>query len=335
LDKYSLLLLINRLIKFHKGGAKLSTIQDIKKEMSKVLIGREKEIDLLLIALLQEGHVLLESVPGTGKTLLAKTFSHCIEGDFKRIQFTPDVLPSDVTGIQFFNPKTQEFELRTGPVVTNVLLADEINRATPRTQASLLEVMEEKQITIDGETVSLQPPFIVVATQNPIESQQGTFPLPAAQLDRFLLKIPFTYPSFEEERRILHRFKSAQPLDTVEKVMSLTEIQSLSSLVKEVHISEDIESYILQITRATREHEWVEVGASPRASLALLKASQAQAFIAGRDFVRPQDVVAVAPFVLQHRVQLTIEASLTKTPEELIDRIIEMVMLPVEARQAQ
>ncbi|MCA1062157.1 MoxR family ATPase [Rossellomorea sp. AcN35-11] len=310
------------------------SIKELKKEMSKVLIGREKEIDLLLIALLQEGHVLLESVPGTGKTLLAKTFAQCIEGDFKRIQFTPDVLPSDVTGIQFFNPKTQEFELRTGPVVTNVLLADEINRATPRTQASLLEVMEERQITIDGETVGLEPPFIVVATQNPIESQQGTFPLPAAQLDRFLLKIPFTYPTFEEERSILNRFKTGH-LQTVEKVMSLSDIQSLSSQVKEVYISEDIQTYILQITRETRSHEWVEVGASPRASLALLKASQAQAFISGRNFVNPQDVVAVASFVLQHRVQLTVEASLTKTPEEVMDRVIEMVMLPVEAGQTK
>ncbi|MFI8686491.1 AAA family ATPase [Rossellomorea sp. NPDC077527] len=306
----------------------------IKKEMNKVLVGKDKEIDLLMIALLQEGHVLLESVPGTGKTLLAKTFSQCIEGAFKRIQFTPDVLPSDVTGIQFFNPKTQEFELRTGPVVTNVLLADEINRATPRTQASLLEVMEERQITIDGETVPLSPPFIVVATQNPIESQQGTFPLPAAQLDRFLLKIPFTYPSFEEERGILNRFKAEEPLNTVKKVMGMDELQSLTRLVKEVHVSGDIETYILQITRGTREHEWVEVGASPRASLALLKAAQAQAFIEGRDFVRPQDIAAVAPYVLQHRIQLMIESSLTRTTEEVIEQIVQMAITPVEAGQA-
>jgi MoxR-like ATPase len=305
---------------------------DMKREMNKVLVGKDKEIDLLLIALLQEGHVLLESVPGTGKTLLAKTFSQCIEGMFKRIQFTPDVLPSDVTGIQFFNPKTQDFELRTGPVVANVLLADEINRATPRTQASLLEVMEEKQITIDGETVPLNPPFIVVATQNPIESQQGTFPLPAAQLDRFLLKIPFTYPDFEEERMILGRFKSKQPLNEVESVLSLSEVQSLSKLVKEVHVSADIESYILQMTRGTREHEWIEVGASPRASLALLKASQGQAFIEGRDFVRPEDVLEVAHYVLQHRIQLTAEASLTKSEEEVITTLIDSILLPVETR---
>ncbi|MEG9296445.1 MoxR family ATPase [Mangrovibacillus sp. Mu-81] len=310
----------------------MSRLIEIKREMNKVLVGKDKEIDLLLIALLQEGHVLLESVPGTGKTLLAKTFSQCIEGVFKRIQFTPDVLPSDVTGIQFFNPKSQEFELRTGPVVSNVLLADEINRATPRTQASLLEVMEEKQITIDGETVPLSPPFIVVATQNPIESQQGTFPLPAAQLDRFLLKVPFTYPDFEEERLILNRFKSEQPLNEVNAVMSLSEVQSLSKLVKEVHVSSDIEAYILQMTRGTREHEWIEVGASPRASLALLKASQGQAFIEGRDFVRPEDVLQVASYVLQHRIQLTAEASLTKSEEEVITSLIDSIFLPVETR---
>jgi MoxR-like ATPase len=310
----------------------MTQLKEIKKEMNKVLVGKDKEIDLLLIALLQGGHVLLESVPGTGKTLLAKTFSQCIEGMFRRIQFTPDVLPSDVTGIQFFNPKTQEFELRTGPVIANVLLADEINRATPRTQASLLEVMEEKQITIDGETVPLNPPFIVVATQNPIESQQGTFPLPAAQLDRFLLKIPFTYPEFEEERMILSRFKSVQPLDEVRAVMSLEEVEALSREVKEVHVSVDIESYILQMTRGTRELELIEVGASPRASLALLKAAQGQAFMEGRDFVRPEDVLHVAPYVLQHRIQLTAEASLTKSEEEVIAGLINTIILPVETR---
>ncbi|BCB03142.1 AAA family ATPase [Bacillus sp. KH172YL63] len=304
----------------------------VKREMNKVLVGKDKEVDLLLIALLQEGHVLLESVPGTGKTLLAKTFSQCIDGEFKRIQFTPDVLPSDVTGIQFFNPKSQEFELRTGPVVTNVLLADEINRATPRTQASLLEVMEEKQITIDGETVRLQPPFIVVATQNPIESQQGTFPLPAAQLDRFLLKIPFAYPNFEEERMILKRFKISQPLNEVEKVVTLGDIQAMTVEVKQVHVDEDVEAYILQITRGTREHEWIETGASPRASLALLKAAQGKAYIEDRDFVTPQDVIEVAPYVLQHRIQLTAEASLTKTNEEVMKQIVETVSLPVETR---
>jgi MoxR-like ATPase len=310
----------------------MTQLIEIKREMNKVLVGKDKEIDLMLIALLQGGHVLLESVPGTGKTLLAKTFSQCIEGRYKRIQFTPDVLPSDVTGIQFFNPKTQEFELRTGPVIANVLLADEINRATPRTQASLLEVMEEKQITIDGETVPLNPPFIVVATQNPIESQQGTFPLPAAQLDRFLLKIPFTYPEFEEERMILSRFKSGQPLNEVMAVMSLSEVEALSKEVKEVHVSVDIESYILHMTRGTREHELIEVGASPRASLALLKAAQGRAFIEGRDFVRPEDVLHVAPYVLQHRIQLTAEASLTKSEEDVISGLINTTILPVETR---
>ncbi|GLI86104.1 magnesium chelatase [Rossellomorea marisflavi] len=310
----------------------MSSLQELKKEMEKVLVGREKEIDLLMIALLQDGHVLLESVPGTGKTLMAKTFAQSISGSFKRIQFTPDVLPSDVTGIQFFNPKTQEFELRTGPVLTNVLLADEVNRATPRTQASLLEVMEEKQFTIDGETIELEPPFIVIATQNPIESQQGTFPLPAAQLDRFLLKIPFGYPDFEEERSILGRFKRPLAKDATTAVLDLETIRRLSKEVKETHVSADIETYILKITRATREHELIEVGASPRASLALLKASQGYAFINGRDYVTPHDVEVTAPYVLEHRISLTLEASMTKTTGEVMRQVLERVMVPVEAR---
>ncbi|QHA35956.1 AAA family ATPase [Rossellomorea marisflavi] len=310
----------------------MSSLQELKKEMEKVLVGREKEIDLLMIALLQDGHVLLESVPGTGKTLMAKTFAQSISGSFKRIQFTPDVLPSDVTGIQFFNPKSQEFELRTGPVLTNVLLADEVNRATPRTQASLLEVMEEKQFTIDGETIALEPPFIVIATQNPIESQQGTFPLPAAQLDRFLLKIPFGYPDFEEERSILGRFKRPLAKDATTAVLDLPTIRRLSEEVKETHVSADIETYILKITRATREHESIEVGASPRASLALLKASQGYAFINGRDYVTPHDVEVAAPYVLEHRISLTLEASMTKTTGEVMRQVLERVMVPVEAR---
>ncbi|MBM7587049.1 MoxR-like ATPase [Bacillus pakistanensis] len=306
-------------------------ISDITKEMNKVLVGREKEVQILTIALLQEGHVLLESVPGTGKTLLANTFAQCIQGKFKRVQFTPDVLPSDITGIQYFNPKSQEFELRTGPVVTNVLLADEINRATPRTQASLLEVMEEKQVTIDGETVKLQRPFIVIATQNPVESQQGTFPLPAAQLDRFMLKIPFTYPDLEEERLILQRFRQRHFIETIEPIFTLEEILTLSKEVTNVHISEDIESYILHMTRTTREHEKIAVGASPRASLALLKAAQGHAFVNGRDYVIPEDVKEIALYVLEHRLLLTPEASLTKTTREVMEEIISEIGSPVEA----
>ncbi len=310
----------------------MSLLQNLKEEMNKVLVGKETETELLMISLLQGGHVLLESVPGTGKTLLAKTFSHCIRADFKRVQFTPDVLPSDVTGIQYFNPKSQEFELRPGPIVTNVLLADEINRATPRTQASLLEVMEEKQITIDGETITLPPPFMTIATQNPVESQQGTFPLPAAQLDRFLMKIPFTYPTMEDERTILKRFVSKDPLKEVNKVFDLAQIQALSQEVKSVHVSHDIETYILSLTRSTRENEKIAIGASPRASLALLKAAQGHAYVKGRDYITPEDVRTITPYVLAHRIHLTAEASLTRTNEEIIENVIEEIDVPVESR---
>ncbi|WP_421384304.1 AAA family ATPase [Bacillus salacetis] len=307
-------------------------VEKLKKEIGKVMVGMDKEIELLTIALLQGGHILFESVPGTGKTMLAKTFAGCIQSSFSRIQFTPDVLPSDVTGIQYFNPKDKEFELRPGPVVTNVLLADEINRATPRTQSSLLEVMEEKQVTIEGKTLKLEEPFIVLATQNPVESQQGTFPLPAAQLDRFLMKVPISYPEFESEREMLRRFKDKQPLDVIEPVISPEELRECTKEVKGIHVSEDIESYILQIARNTRDHELIELGVSPRASLALLRASQAMAYINERDYVTPEDIKKVAAYVLSHRISLTPEASLTKTNERVMEELIEEVLVPVESR---
>jgi MoxR-like ATPase len=307
-------------------------VNRLKNEIGKVMIGMDKEVELVSIALLQGGHILFESVPGTGKTMLAKTFAGCIQSSFCRIQFTPDVLPSDVTGIQYFNPKEQEFELRLGPVVTNVLLADEINRATPRTQSSLLEVMEEKQVTIEGKTLKLEEPFIVLATQNPVESQQGTFPLPAAQLDRFLMKVPITYPEFESEREMLRRFKEHQPLDTIQTVITPEELTEYAKQVKEVHVSEDIESYILQITRKTREHELIELGVSPRASLALFRAAQGMAYINERDYVIPADIKKVAAFVLSHRISLTPEASLIKTNERVMEELIKEVLVPVESR---
>ncbi|RIW30156.1 MoxR family ATPase [Bacillus salacetis] len=307
-------------------------IDRLKKEIGKVMIGMDKEIEILSIALLQGGHILFESVPGTGKTMLAKTFAGCVQSSFRRIQFTPDVLPSDVTGIQYFNPKEKEFELRPGPVVTNVLLADEINRATPRTQSSLLEVMEEKQVTIEGSTLKLEDPFIVLATQNPVESQQGTFPLPAAQLDRFLMKVPISYPEFESEREMLRRFKERQPLEDVQPVITPEELKECSKQVKRIHVSEDIESYILQISRKTREHELIELGVSPRASLALLRASQGMAFISERAYVTPEDVKKMAAYVLSHRISLTPEASLTKTNERVMEELIEDVLVPVESR---
>ncbi|GIN83913.1 magnesium chelatase [Heyndrickxia sporothermodurans] len=306
-------------------------ITQLKEEISKVMVGREKDIELLTIALLQGGHILLESVPGTGKTLLAKTFSKCFDGSFRRIQFTPDVLPTDVTGMQFFNPKTQQFEMRMGPVFTNILLADEINRATPRTQSSLLEVMEERQVTIDGETILLEEPFLVIATQNPVESQQGTFSLPAAQLDRFLMKISIDYPTFDEERFILRRFLNEEPLLNVEAILTKNEFIQLKQEVKGILVSKDIEKFILYLVRETRQHPLIEQGASPRATLALLKACQGRAFIHGRQFVTPDDVKELAPYVLKHRLYLSIEASLTNTVDDVFEEILANVPSPVES----
>lgn len=306
--------------------------EHIHNEIKKIVIGREKEIDLLLIALLQGGHVLIESVPGTGKTLLAKTFASVIGGQFKRIQFTPDVLPSDVTGIKYFNPKTQLFELRSGPVLTNFLLADEINRATPRTQSSLLEAMEEQQVTIDSETIKIDSPFIVIATQNPVESQQGTFPLPFAQLDRFLFKLPFNYPTLDEERKIIQQWTSKLENSPVNAITSITELSKMQLEVREVKVSSDIETYIVEIIRQTRQHPLIEWGASPRAAVALVKASQGFAYLANRDYVKPEDVKEVASFVLLHRLQLTSEAFLTKNTEMVLKEVLNEIDTPVEMK---
>ncbi|MCJ8006071.1 AAA family ATPase [Lederbergia wuyishanensis] len=309
----------------------LTKLKQLKDEVSKILIGRETEIDLLIISLLQGGHVLLESVPGTGKTLLGKTFAKSINGVFKRIQFTPDVLPSDVSGIQYFNPKTKDFELRPGPVMTNILLADEINRATPRTQSSLLEVMEEKQVTIDGETIKIPYPFMVIATQNPVETQQGTFHLPAAQLDRFFMKLNVQYPSYEEELEMIRRFRETDPYNEVEAVLTPEDILSMSNAVRKIIVNEDIEKYILAIVRHTRDHADIELGASPRAALALIRASQGAAFLKGRDYVIPDDVMNIAQAVLAHRLHITIEASLTQTADVIFSEILQSVEVPVEA----
>ena len=233
------------------------TINDFRKELNQAVIGREKEFDLMLIALLQKGHVLLESVPGSGKTMMAKSFANAFKGDFKRVQFTPDVLPSDVTGIRYYNPQSQEFILKAGPVSTNILLADEINRATPRTQSSLLESMEERQVTIDGETIPLPTPFMVIATQNPIESQQGTFPLPAAQLDRFLFKLNIDYPTFEEEHEILMQYGKNPGQIKTNAIIDAETVGRWAAEAAEVTVHEDVEKYILKIVRATREHPFL------------------------------------------------------------------------------
>ncbi|WP_223595148.1 AAA family ATPase [Neobacillus bataviensis] len=306
-------------------------IVQLKNEISKVIVGKDMEVELMAISLLFNGHILLESVPGTGKTLLAKSFATAIGGEFSRIQFTPDVLPSDVTGIQFFNPKVQEFELRPGPIKANIVLADEINRATPRTQSSLLEVMEERQVTIDGETVPLPEPFMVIATQNPVESQQGTFALPVAQMDRFFIKIKIGYPVYEDEKRIMHIHRGDKEIIAIEQVFSNEEIEELKDSIKNIHLSSEMEDYLLKIIRKTRENNSIELGVSPRGTLALMRASQGKALLNGRTFVTPEDVKQVAPFVLGHRIYLSIEGSLTKTPETIITEILDSTPVPVEA----
>ncbi|MCZ8536499.1 MoxR family ATPase [Paenisporosarcina quisquiliarum] len=309
----------------------MSKLNLLRKNLNESIVGREKEIDFMLIALIQGGHVLLESVPGSGKTMMAKSFAHAFKGNFKRLQFTPDVLPSDVTGISYFDPKTQEFVLRTGPVATNILLADEINRATPRTQSSLLEAMEEKQVTIDGETIVLPNPFMVIATQNPVESQQGTFSLPAAQLDRFLFRIEISYPSFEEERRILREFSQNPGEVKTSSIIDIEDVQQWRREVRNVTVHEDIETYILQIIQATRQHAHVELGLSSRASLALLHAAQGYAFINGRTYVTPDDVKKMVPPLATHRLILSAEGLLVREPAQILHDIIDSVQTPVEA----
>ncbi|MEH7882984.1 MoxR family ATPase [Bacillus sp. JJ1609] len=305
-------------------------LEKLKKEISKNVIGRDFEVEMMVISLLNNGHILMESVPGTGKTLLAKTFSKAISGEFSRIQFTPDVLPSDISGIQFFNPKLQEFELKPGPIVTNILLADEINRATPRTQSSLLEAMEEHQVTIDGHTIQLNTPFLVIATQNPVESQQGTFQLPVAQMDRFFIKLSLGYPELNEEREMIRKHRFGSSKEEINPVLSKEDIIQLKRELENVQLSEVVEQYLLKITRETRNHSSIELGSSPRGTLALVKAAQGRALVKGRSYVIPNDVKEMAPFVLGHRIYLSAEASLTSTPEKVVKDLLESIPLPVE-----
>ncbi len=300
--------------------------------VEKVIIGERKTIELALITLLCEGHLLIEDVPGTGKTMLAKAMAKSLGLDFKRIQFTPDLLPSDVTGVYYFNQKTTEFEFRPGPIMSNIVLADEINRATPRTQSCLLECMQEQQATVDIETISLPRPFLVIATQNPVELE-GTFPLPEAQLDRFLLKIKLGYPSREGEATILLRFQQTNPLGELASVVEKTKLLELQKLCRQVYVEDSLRDYIVAITGATRTHKNVELGASPRSSLALQLASQSLAAIRGRNYVIPDDIKSLAVPVLSHRLVAKTKAQLQgHDTENIIKEVMSSVPVPVEEK---
>nr|WP_175475925.1 MoxR family ATPase [Evansella caseinilytica] len=302
----------------------------VRKNIGKVIVGKENTVDYLLTALIASGHVLLEDVPGTGKTLMAKALSKSLALKFRRIQFTPDLLPSDASGINFFNQKKGEFEFREGPLFANLVLADEINRATPRTQAVLLESMEERQLTIDGTTHPLQQPFLVIATQNPIESQ-GTFPLPEAQLDRFLLKITLGYPSREEGLEILKRYKGYNPIESLEPVAAAEDIVFAQKEYAKVYVSDDMLSYILDIVERTRMHPDVVLGVSPRGSQALLKSVQAFAILKGRNYVLPDDVKALVKPVLGHRLLLKQMMLAKGNPAEgILDSIVNEMIVPSE-----
>ncbi len=302
----------------------------LRENIQKVIVGKANIIDLALIAILCEGHLLLEDVPGTGKTTLAKTIAASLGCTFRRVQFTPDLLPSDLTGIYYYNQKAQEFEYRPGPVMAQILLADEINRATPRTQSALLEAMQERQVTVDIATHALPRPFLVMATQNPIELE-GTFPLPEAQLDRFLMKVALGYPDEASENEMLLRFERSDPLDTLNSVGEPDDILSMQQEIRTVRVENSVRQYIVNICRATRAHADVMLGASPRATMALYRTCQARAAINGRDFIIPDDVKDMAPPVLTHRLVVNPQTRLRgRVPEDVVREIVDTVPVPVE-----
>ena len=302
----------------------------IRENVARVIVGKDAVVEHAIVALLSEGHILLDDVPGLGKTMLAKSLARSLGLGFRRIQFTPDLTPADVTGSNVYNQATGAFEFRPGPLLSQLVLADEINRASPRTQSALLEAMEERQVTVDGETRHMQRPFLVIATQNPVELE-GTFPLPEAQLDRFLLRLRIGYPSAEEEDDILARFERAQPLDALAPVVEADALRELSRAVEQVQVHERVRGYIVELVRATREEDSFELGASPRASLGLLRTSRALAAIRGRAYVLPDDVQEMARVVLPHRLLLGAQSRLrSRTSADVLEGIIRGVPVPVE-----
>lgn len=318
------------------GGNRMTTnvmnpkLQHVIENIEKVMIGKRKVAELSLVAMLANGHVLLEDVPGVGKTMMVRALAKSVGASFKRIQFTPDLLPSDVIGVSIFNPKDSEFHFRPGPIMGNIILADEINRTSPKTQSALLEGMEEHSVTIDGVTRKLDKPFFVMATQNPIE-YEGTYPLPEAQLDRFLLKMKMGYPEMEEEMEILTRAQKNAPIEELEAVITLEELRMIQEDVKDVIVDDTLKKYIVDIAHRTRLHSQVYLGASPRGSIALMRACQAYAYLNSRDYVIPDDVQYLAPFVFSHRIILKSEAKYEGiTAEEVVERVITRIPVPVQ-----
>ncbi len=301
----------------------------VKENIGRVLVGKEEVVELTLAAVLSGGHILVEDVPGIGKTTLARALAGSLDCVFRRIQFTPDLMPSDITGINYYNQKSGDFEFRPGPIIAQVVLADEINRATPRTQSALLEGMGERQLTIDEVTVPLPAPFLVIATQNPIELE-GTFPLPEAQLDRFLLRLQLGYPDEEQEEEMLLRFETSDPLAQIEPVASGPEILEYQALAQQVYVDPVLRNYTVRIVQATRQHPEVDLGGSPRATLGLYRCSQALAAIRGREYVTPDEIKQLAPYALSHRVILKSQARLReRTPAGIIKEVLESVTVPV------
>ena len=301
----------------------------IKANIELVLVGKGAVIDLTLAALFSGGHILIEDVPGIGKTTLGRCLANSLDCSFKRIQFTPDLMPSDITGINYYNQKTGEFEFRPGPIIAQVVLADEINRATPRTQSALLEGMGERQVTIDNVTMSLPAPFLVIATQNPIELE-GTFPLPEAQLDRFMLRLRVGYPEPREEEEMLDRFQLADPLNDLQPVTTAQEVVDYQNMVRHIYVDPVLRAYVVRVVKATRDHPDVELGASPRASMGLYRCGQAMAAIQGREYVIPDDLKTLAPYALAHRLILKSQTRLReRTAESIIDEILAKEEVPV------
>ena len=303
----------------------------LQENVERIIVGKPEVVRLAVVALLCEGHILLEDVPGIGKTTLARAIARSIGCSFKRIQFTPDLMPADITGINYYNQKLGEFAFREGPLIAQVVLADEVNRATPRTQSALLEAMEERQLTVEGVTTKLPRPFLVIATQNPIELE-GTFPLPEAQLDRFLVRLKLGYPDEDDEDEILARYESRSPMESLQPVVEADELVRLAEALGHLHVDPGVRRYIVRVVRATRTEGSFELGASPRASLGLMRASRAFAAINGRDYVLPDDVKAMAPCVLGHRLVLSTQARLRgREADEILAELLQRVPVPVEA----